>query len=159
MHNITHCMLYGGVLGYVRNKQMTPYDHDLDMMIDKKHWNSDLFKKISVSLNSEFGHQFKRVWSDTQMHVAFSETNKNSMDLWPFEIKTRDNGKKFIYIYHLENVEQDYETIFPLKFDNFSGIETFFPRDSLKYATLQYGEKAITSELTCKTIEGGNCST
>ena len=152
-------MLYGGVLGYARNKQMTPYDHDLDMMIEKKHWDSELFKQILTTLNSKFGHQAKRIWSNSQMHVEFSNTNKNFMDVWPFEIKTRENGKKYIYIYHFENVEQDYETIFPLKLDNFSGIETYFPRESKKYATLQYGENAITHELTCKTIKGDNCAT
>ena len=151
-------MLYGGVLGYARNKQMTPYDHDLDMMIEKKHWDSELFKQILTTLNSKFGHIAKRIWSNTQMHIVFSKTNFNTMDVWPFEIKTRANGKKYIYIYHFENVEQDYETIFPLKLDNLSGIETYFPRDSLKYATLQYGVNAITHELTCKKLDGGNCA-
>ena len=149
-------MMYGGVLGYVRYKQMTPYDLDLDMMIEKSHWNSELFESILTKLTDEYGHESERIFDNTQMHVYYSLTNRVYIDVWPYEIKERINGKK-IYIHHAENMEQDVDTIFPLKLKTFSGIKTFFPRDSSKYVEVQYGENAVQEEYTCKRMDDRQC--
>lgn len=149
-------MMYGGVLGYVRDKQMTPYDLDLDMMIEKSHWNSKLFNNILKILLKKYGHDSERIYDDSQMHIFYSSTNKVYIDVWPYEIKERQDGKK-IYIYHAENMEQDVDTIFPLKLDTFNGIKTYFPRDSLKYVKAQYGLTAIQEEYTCKRMDDRAC--
>lgn len=59
-HNVTHMLVYGGIIGWYRYKNIVPYDVDLDILVDSKHWKSPTMKIIYVALREKYGYLIKR---------------------------------------------------------------------------------------------------
>ena len=135
---------------------MVPYDSDLDMMIDEKYWNSELFDSILMSLEEDYGHQIHRIFQNTQMHIYYSKLNRNLIDIWPYKILSHD-GQQELYLYHKDYVRQSYVDVFPFRLVNYTGFETYLPRDPLAYVKRQYGRHAVEEEKLCKQVVEDKC--
>ena len=159
-HDVLHSVIYGAVLGFVRNKKMTPYDHDLDLMVDGKFWRTNLFYKVVKDLDTLYGHKvtYHGTRSKTNILIHYSSVNDNAVDVWPFYENTKDNIR-MISIPHHNGMRVPYSTMFPAKLVEISGIKANFPNNSTSYVLKIYGEEAIKNLLTCKTMDGANCLT
>jgi len=159
-HNVLHSVIYGAVLGYVRNKQMTPYDHDVDITVDGKFWRTDLFYTVIKDLDTLYGHKvtYHGIGGKTNILIHYSHANDNAIDVWPFYENTKDNIR-MISIPHYDGMRVPYDMMFPSQLLGISGIKANFPNNPTSYVLRIYGEKAIKNERTCKTMDGANCLT
>eukprot|EP00794_Sanderia_malayensis_P003296 gene3294-3779_t len=141
--NISHCMISGGVIGWVRNKKMIPYDRDLDLVIDVDFWNTTAFWKLMETLNKEFGYEYKLV-EDLKMKIYISKYNRNEIDLWAYWVK---NGTYDIE--YFASKKQPSEVMIPFKDVQFEWFRSYVPNKPLEYLNRQYGKETWQIEKQC----------
>jgi len=153
-HNVSHIVFGGAMLGYARNKQFVPYDNDLDVWMDGKHWGTPLFEEIRHKwttvdkLYTTYKDNGGKLW------VLYSKENGNGLDIWPWYVK----GAKVHIAKNYKQPRYDIPKrfIFPLQFTNFSGISTYVPGDPEGYCEYRYGKKWRT-EMICTKVERRKC--
>ena len=82
--NVDHILAYGGVIGWMRNKKMIPYDLDLDLMIDIRFWNTPLMKQMLQQMRDLHGYDTIVKKGGNKLWVAYSMINRIHIDIWPY---------------------------------------------------------------------------
>ena len=83
---MSNVIIFGGLIGYVRNRKMIPYDNDLDLMVDGKFWNNSEFNSTIAALSENHEHECIYRDNGLKLTVYYSKKNKVGIDIWPFYI-------------------------------------------------------------------------
>ena len=153
-NNISHIVFGGAMLGYARNRRFVPYDNDLDVWMDGKHWDTPLFAKIRRKWSSVDGIYTEYKDGGGKLWVLFSKKNGNGLDIWPWYVK----GPK-VHIaknYDIPHYDVPKELIFPLVSTDFSGIQTYVPGNPEGYCKWRYGAH-WRQEKNCTKVERRKC--
>ncbi|XP_065675232.1 uncharacterized protein LOC136091517 [Hydra vulgaris] len=153
--NVTHMLAFGSVLGWARNGKLVPYDHDIDLIADKRFWKTNLFDDILQKLENENGFKTKILDNGVKLRILYSSTNRNFIEAWPYEITKRKNISK-VKVPHNDWIVQPLENIFPERYVSFESIMTYVPRDPPSYLNILY--KNWKNELDCSYKVGKKCS-
>eukprot|EP00795_Rhopilema_esculentum_P013945 gene13945-4902_t len=150
--NISHCMISGGVIGWVRNRKMVPYDRDLDLIIDVNFWNSTQFWLIFKRLHNKYGYVPDLVES-FKLKLYLSTKNKNNIDIWAYWLSDGE-----LSIAYNRFKEQDTATMLPFQNAPFEWFYTYLPANPIKYLSKQYGREVWRPEKQCMVRnEEGDC--
>lgn len=84
---VSHILVFGGVIGWVRNREIIPYESDLDLILDKRFWKSPLMLHLMQRMRDLYGHVIVLTENDTKMVIRYSKTNALRIDAWPYEEK------------------------------------------------------------------------
>ena len=141
--NVSHTMISGGVIGWVRNKEMIPYDRDLDVILHIDYWNTTDFWKMFHLLHKHYGYNAEFV-EDFKVKLYFSALNKNNIDIWAYWV---DNDMLSIAYHGFK--EQLVATMLPFQAVKFEWFDTFVPAKPLKYLDRQYGKDVWKPEKHC----------
>ena len=142
----------GGLIGWYRNRQIVPYDHDLDVIVGMEFWKSKRFKLFLNELHTSYGYQVKWLgWN--KIKIYYSKHNHNFIDLWPFSRRGKDKIRIKSRMWKVHNASH----LLPLKKSKFEGFPIWVPRRPKSMLTAEYGV-GWQNELTCKVIgKWGNC--
>jgi hypothetical protein len=110
--NVSHMLAFGSVLGWARNGKMIPYDNDVDLIVSKTFWNTTLFFNVLKILEIRHGHRTFFRDEGLKMTISYSEINRNTIDVWPFEIK-KHVSTSVVEIPHNDWIKQPLENLFP----------------------------------------------
>ena len=158
--NVSHLLVFGSIIGWVRNKQMVPYDRDLDVIVDNRFWKSEQLALFLKRLSNLYDHEFVFKDNGTKLWVVNNSINKHAVDIWPYyKSIEKVSDTEIITIPHRDWKTQYAENIFPTQRVAFHGILTYIPNNPEAYVNVQYGQDAWKKELTCKIIEDGKCVT
>ena len=154
--NVTHCLISGAVIGWMRNKKMIPYDRDLDLIVPDSFWNGTIFWEILNKTTGIYKHEYELV-EDKKVKIFYSAVNRINIDIWPYDYVYTEN-KTFVTVPYFGFKPQPVKNVFPLKQVEFSGIKTWIPNNPKQYLDTQYGEEKWEHKLLCiiKDMEG-NC--
>lgn len=166
-HNVTHMLVYGGIIGWYRYKNIVPYDVDLDILVDSKHWKSPTMKIIYVALREKYGYLIKRQRRKKQK-IMFSAVNNLNIDLWPYFVKNSSKeadkegfdaeNRTIIWTDEATMKTDLYEDIIPPRLDSFAGFPMFIPKKPVNHLNRQYGKDNWRRELKCSEKNSdGNC--
>ena len=149
-HNIPHVLIFGAVLGFARNKRLVPYDNDVDIWMDGKHWDTPLFNKIRRKWNSTDGFHMEFRDRGQKLWVRYSRRNSNGVDIWPWYVR---GGKvRFRKRFNMPYFDIPTRLLLPIRAVNITGISTFVPRDPEGYCERQYG-KNWREEMKCTKVD------
>ena len=140
---VSHTLISGGVIGWVRNKGMIPYDRDLDIIVQIEYWNSTEFWRTFQRLHKQHGYVVDNV-EEFKVKVYFSKTNGNNIDIWAY---WADNTTVSIAFHGFK--KQPVETMFPFKPVKFEWLNTFVPAKPIEYLDRQYGKEVWRPEKHC----------
>jgi len=154
--NISHVLVFGGVLGWMRNKKMIPYDGDLDIIIDGSFWNTTDFWRVLRTLNETYGHTYEMRDHSNKLCISYSLTNSNKIDVWPFYVRNYGDCS-YLFIPHNSWVPQPLENIFPTKTVAFEEFWVNIPRSPKAYLDSTYGKDMWLNELDCKFVQNTKC--
>ena len=150
--NISHCMISGGVIGWVRNQKMVPYDRDLDLIIDVNFWNSTQFWLVFKRLHNKYGYVPDLV-ENFKLKLYLSTKNKNNIDIWAYWLS---DGELSIAYHRFK--EQNAAIMLPFKNAAFEWFHTYLPANPVKYLNKQYGREIWRPEKQCMVRnEEGDC--
>lgn len=153
---VSHILVFGGVIGWVRNREIIPYESDLDLILDKRFWKSPLMLHLMQRMRDLYGHVIVLTENDTKMVIRYSKTNALRIDAWPYE-------EKFVHDTQMLNIPHDawkyqpIEHIFPLQSVTFSGVSVKIPADPEAFLDTQYGRGNWEQEISCETTINGKC--
>lgn len=145
-------LLYGTLLGYVREKGIICYDFDLDFGIDIKEFN--LFQSALSRVNHpEYRIEHKKFLGFSACKIIHIETGI-SADIFPFIKKgtmVQRNVPKLYSTQYLKECRASYpiEWIYPLKQVQFAGQNTWIPNNSISILKCYYGETFMIPDHIC----------
>ena len=151
---VEHFLIFDGVIGWARNKNIVPYGTALYLVIDGTFWKSKRMTFLMEALLRMHGHASEFRDNMKQWRISYSKQNNNHLDIWPYSY---DNRSKNVKVPHFAWVQQPGDYIFPLRNVNFSGIQTFIPSNPEAYLNNQYGIGNWEMELSCKYFVAGRC--
>ena len=141
--NVSHCMISGGVIGWVRNGKMVPYDTDLDLVITNSFWNTTQFWQMLKRLKRQFGYQYDLVEA-FKLKIYLSDQNRNGIDVWAYSSK-----KQVFEIVYYKFKAQAIGTMLPFREVQFEWFKTFIPNKAREYLNKQYGKERWEKEKQC----------
>ena len=151
---IPHMMISGGVIGWLRNGKIIPYDADLDVIVNGTYWRSPAMLKLLDSLSKE--HGYVQVWSSNKESFGLetSKQNTQGLGLWSYRLMKGNSRKIHIDFYGFPDV--DYGILNPPRAVTFEGVETFIMNDPVPLLDKEYGKGKWEFELSCKRIDKEN---
>lgn len=154
---VNHYLADGGLIGWIRYGEMIPYDLDFDLFVDERFWNTDLFKKTIKKMEDVYGHVTSERKHLQKLWVAYSATNKNHIDVWPYK-KAIIHGEWKVFIPRGNHAEdQSLSTVFPLKNTTFGDLPMYIPNDPVAFLDEQYGKGNWEEEISCQHVVNGKC--
>eukprot|EP00112_Aurelia_sp_Birch-Aquarium-sp1_P023438 Seg6987.2 transcript_id=Seg6987.2/GoldUCD/mRNA.D3Y31 product="Fukutin-related protein" protein_id=Seg6987.2/GoldUCD/D3Y31 len=149
---IKHSMISGGVIGWVRDKKMVPYDRDLDIILEQDFWNTTEFWNMFQKLNERYGYDYDLV-EDFKLKLYFSKINRISLDIWAYLIK---NDTLAIAYHGFKS--QKVQIMLPFQYVQFEWFDTYVPNKPREYLNRQYGRERWTIEKLCMVKDAeGDC--
>lgn len=145
-------LLYGTLLGYVREKDIICYDFDLDFGIDIQEFN--IFQSaLSNIINQAYRIERKYLWGFSSCKIIHIETGI-SADIFPFIQKgnnVRRNVPRLYSTLYLKECRATYpiEWIYPLKQVQFAGRNTWIPNNEVSLLKCYYGDMFMTPDHIC----------
>jgi len=137
LYNINLFLVWGTLMGCLRNNRIIPWDSDCDLGICDD--DIDDFHKAIPFLN-RYG---KITTKNGHYLYEFSEKNKIHVDIFVFRKKNKSN--KIYYSYSNYNILQ--ETFKPFKKGIFENMDFLIPNQSEKYIEEFYGKKSINNPI------------
>ena len=149
---IKHSMISGGVIGWVRDKKMVPYDRDLDIISEEDFWNTTEFWNMLRMLNERYGYVYDLV-EDFKLKLYFSKMNRVSLDIWMYWIE--DDALAIAY-HGFKG--QKVQIMLPFKYVQFEWFYTYVPNKPRDYLNTQYGRERWETEKRCMVKDAeGDC--
>ena len=167
-NNYKYAVYGGGVIGYLRNNKLIPWDDDIDICMEESEFNKlKNDKNIENETGWRFGfwdksENFYRLFVPTYfMNITFGPNNKYRNHVWMLDIMLVSENKdsSFISIGEKTNfwskniITRD--IIFPPKKVNINGIDMYIPNDALQMCKNGYGGDFI-NEIYVQNHKGGN---
>ncbi len=149
-------LVYGTLLGYVRNKDIICYDYDLDFGIDINQYNTYKSQLLHIIKSyPEFTVNIKEVFNYKNIEVIHKDT-RISADIFPFSTNNDRLSRDIPLLYskyYLNETCTDYPTnwIYPLKPVDFLNRKTFIPNIPSNLLTCYYGNNYIIPDHQCNT--------
>ena len=147
---------FGGLIGYMRNKRLIPYDKDLDILISGEFWKSERLTNVFKFLEKQYGHTHKIVDNGVKRWVCFSKLNNNGIDMWPYYIKNK-RSVPHITVPHIRFKTQLVKNMLPLQKVFFENTWTHIPSHPKTVLDVQYGKDKWRNEFTCKKVVEKKC--
>ena len=149
---IKHSMISGGIIGWVRDKKMVPYDRDLDIILEEDFWNTTEFWNMFRKLNERYGYVYDLV-EDFKLKLYFSKINRISLDIWMYWIE----DEELAIAYHGFK-SQKVQVMLPFKYVQFEWFYTYIPNKPRDYLNTQYGRERWETEKRCMVKDAeGDC--
>ena len=149
--NVKHLLVFGGVIGWIRNKGIIPYEEDLDLWIDGTFWKSERMEQFRKTLSKSYGLETMYKQGGDRLWILYSKKNYIGLGVWPYKI-----GETISYPYP-GGKRHPYNNIFPLKYVNFSGIPTYIPNNPEGFCDIVYGKGKWEDELNCTSHSDRKC--
>jgi len=128
-NNVWYCLIFGTLLGAIREKDFISYDNDMDIAV---FWKDR--EKILDIINTELpSFELQKL---PHLHDINIIKDDEKLEMWAFEEKDE------IYIYdpnRCSNVKYEKRFFDNCKLINFNGIKVRVPRDSKEFLTITYG--------------------
>ena len=152
--NVKPFMLYGTLLGYVRQNDFICYDFDIDMGIMEAEYDK-LHNQLKQNIKnySDYYIKEKKLFGYRCVVVVHTETNINA-DISGFIIKNNQisrNVPKLYSRYILKESQVDYpiDWILPVKSIQFKTIDSFIPNQPEQLLQTYYGKNFLTPDHQC----------
>ena len=147
-------LIYGTLLGYIRNKDLICYDYDLDFGIDNKQYE---LLKSNLMETIKFYPEYKIIDKDyitTKNIEIIHIKTRLSADLFSFTINdliaSRDVPMLYTLLYLKEcRAEVPSKWILPLKQVSFLNRNTYIPNGSNDILRCYYGKDFIIPDHYC----------
>ncbi len=137
--NINYFLISGVLLGYVRHKDLIPWDDDMDLLVDSSIYEKLLligdslnfiskgidYKLLKVSFKDKVIPIRSKRWESDKYHWPF-------IDLFPYTI----NENKILFF----DKEWDLDKFFPIKKADFLGINCNIPNTPEYFLERNYGD-------------------
>ena len=146
--NATHLLSFGGVIGWIRYQGIVPYDQDLDIILDKSFWISNLFWIFLERLNTLYGHTYEFSNEGKKTNIFYSAQNRITLSIWPYQIE-----KEKVKVHYGSWKPQPVYNVFPAKLVIFEDIMTYVPRKPKRYLDKLFGKGNWSKEFTCKHVD------
>lgn len=140
---VPHSLISGGVIGWVRDKKMIPYDRDLDVILNIDYWNTTEFWQMFENMERQFGYVVKPVES-FKVKLCLSKKNENNVDIWAYFVE-----KGTMRIHYHGFSKQSISTMVPFKLVKFEWFDTYVPAKPIDYLDKQYGKEVWRPEKQC----------
>ena len=152
--NTSPFLLYGTLLGQVRNNDLICYDFDIDVgIMDNEYETIKYYIQQILKNNCKFYLRIDEYFNYKKFVIVHKETGLNG-DIFNFIMKNNRIYREFNSLYITKVLKQcmaEYpvDWIFPLQSTNFKGHRVFIPNKSDKLLTCIYGEKYISPDYIC----------
>ena len=158
-HNITYYVTDGALLGWYRNRQLVPYDLDIDIHVDGAFFKTKIWFEIFKTLNQKYGYNYWAV-KNYKVKVKYSKYNGLNIDIWPYyNIKLRKHyGQikpgEWLSFNFGPGTSVRTSDMLPPRRTTISGVPCYVPNKALTYLIAQYGKepKIWLQEINCKTL-------
>lgn len=152
-------LLYGTLLGYVRNQDFICYDFDVDIGIKGAEYKT-LYEAVSVVVKSypDYKIKVKAFMGWRQFEVVHIETEINA-DVFEF-IKERHTYRRNVpswysrYFLHESRISYPIDWIDELRTVEFKGYSIFIPNKPDQLLMTYYGNNYITPDHICNAACG-----
>ena len=166
-NNYKYAVYGGGVIGYLRNKKLIPWDDDIDICIKESEFNKlKNDKNIENETGWRFGfwdksEHFYRLFVPTYfMNITFGPNNKYRNHVWMLDIMLVSENKDSSFIsigekgnfWNKKKITKD--MIFPSKKVKISDTEMYIPNDAKQMCKNGYGENFI-NDIFVQNHKGG----
>ena len=164
-NNYKYAVYGGGVIGYLRNKKLIPWDDDIDICIEESEFNK---LKNDKNIENETGWRlsvvndtcWRSLWTPTYFQdVTWGYNAGACRSFIDIMLVSENKDSSFISIgdktnfWNKKNITKD--MIFPSKKVKISDIEMYIPNDAMQMCKNGYGEKFI-NEIYLQNHKGGN---
>ena len=147
-------LIYGTLLGFIRNKDLICYDYDLDFGIENSQYDAILQYLVNYIKNfPEYKIEVKDFLHYKNVEIIHIDT-RLSADISGFTLEnnmySRDVFKLYSRYYLKEKcVDIPKNWIMPLRFSTFLNRNTYVPNMPKKLLSCYYGKNFITPDHSC----------
>jgi GR25 family glycosyltransferase involved in LPS biosynthesis len=139
-NNIDFFISEGTLLGYVRHKQIMPWDDDIDLSMER----SEILKLIVAINNSKnycitkrywgkYKHEYYKIWNNKSDHIGDFPYGFPFVDVWIYDKEESD-------IVYNHGFKVPLKCIFPTRKALFEGAQVNIPNEPLHYLDVKYPE-------------------
>lgn len=148
-------LVFGGVIGWYRNRKVIPYDRDLDVIIDGRHWYK-ITRVLSI-LKKQYGYIYHTPERE-KIKLQLSSTNDLTIDIWPYFLIQEDLKPTDVIVNHVNWRYVPEYVLFPPKIVTFDGdVKVNVPNKVKDYLDITYGVGKWEKELNCTRILRNKC--
>lgn len=147
-------LLYGTLLGQVRQNDFICYDFDIDVGVMSDEYNNLYTQLIKeVANHSEYHIKEKKLFGYRSVVIIHTETDINA-DVFEFISNTKTLARNVPHIYSryvLNESQTNYpiEWVLPLREVSFKNQTVYVPNDTNKLLQVYYGKTYMTPDHTC----------
>jgi phosphorylcholine metabolism protein LicD len=157
-HNIKICILYGTLLGYIREKNLICHDYDIDFFIEEKYQN--ILSKLlldAYKYDDEYNVIIDNNYFRRKIVVIHKNTSLNA-DIDIFTVDKKSNTMyrhtnclivKYLYDGDTCRCKYPIDWFYPLKEVYFLGKKVYIPNNINDTLKCEYGKNYMISDKIC----------
>lgn len=158
-------LIYGTLLGYVRERDFICYDFDVDIGV-LDHEFDVMYARLAVACASsaEFNLKYVQLFAWRFMHLIHVPTGLN-MDISPYRAHTSGGkwclSRRVPYLYSRWycgecSAALPFCNVLPLRRATLRGVDVYIPNEPHAVLKCHYGKNYLTPDMVCKDV--ANCA-